>query len=741
MKKLSKLLWMLLGIMALPSMSIAQPRQVGKEEAFQEVKSMFINRDVDYFIINEPDSVLTWNFFVDAEPMKGWSHECYVIKVNKTSDASGIHTQAIQMTLPPFGDIKPLEFKKRYSTGDKESRQRVSASAKKQTPNPMSNRTHAIILNGGGSVISNHERYWNDCSFLYKTLVNSYSIPKYNIYPVMSNGMSWQADMIDVDGNIVCKSHDLDEDGIDEYIYSAESSDLNSILWELRYKMNPEDHLLIYVIDHGERKGAGSYIVMWGNWLLSSRDFADMLKPLSEKGVNINVVLGQCYSGGFITDLERINCVVATASLPNEPSYACSDIPYDEFVYNWTCAINGANHTGHKIDADRDANGFITMEEAFIYASMNDRSMETPQYKSTPRSIGEDLALNHIAPSVDLYLQDDIWDYGKQPNRNPYIYNSPSIWVRQIDDKLETHQNPMFSRIKSSNYVYVRVHNRGKQNYDGGQFARAYWTLCASSASAASWYGQELTSKNNPTGGGMDIQEIPPIPAGESRVLCFEWIRPAALLEYPYGDISISLYAKILGEVCDDLYISDETTFSPGDSNDESQKNTILSWKTVTLRPIDLTVIPDINGRFTLISDTTDDMEIRWTDSEGKLLGTTPNIQVLPHKSNDKYTIETTDKSGESSGATISLTGMYGLDKVELSDDCSEITVYLKNPASKDAIVSLIALNEGRTVCSRSVIESEQTVSIKPDCMKNGLYAVCLYVNSVLIDQQNIIIQ
>ena len=67
------------------------------------------------------------------------------------------------------------------------------------------------------------------------------------------------------------------------------------------------------------------------------------------------------------------------------------DIPYDEFVYQWTCAVNGATHTGSPVQADKDNNGRVTMEEAFDYALEHDRRKnEHPVYNSTPLSVGED---------------------------------------------------------------------------------------------------------------------------------------------------------------------------------------------------------------------------------------------------------------------------------------------------------------------------------------------------------------
>lgn len=79
------------------------------------------------------------------------------------------------------------------------------------------------------------------------------------------------------------------------------------------------------------------------------------------------------------------------------------------------------------------------MEEAFNYAKTHDRvSAEHPMYTSTPVSVGEDLAFTHLAPSVDLYIKDNPEDTGKEPNlTTDEFWKSPSIWVRNQDDKIE----------------------------------------------------------------------------------------------------------------------------------------------------------------------------------------------------------------------------------------------------------------------------------------------------------------
>lgn len=64
--------------------------------------------------------------------------------------------------------------------------------------------------------MSNYERYWNDCSFIYQTLVNKYGVPKENIFPLMSDGDNPNEDMRLTTGGFASQSLDLDNDGVNE---------------------------------------------------------------------------------------------------------------------------------------------------------------------------------------------------------------------------------------------------------------------------------------------------------------------------------------------------------------------------------------------------------------------------------------------------------------------------------------------------------------------------------------------
>jgi hypothetical protein len=73
---------------------------------------------------------------------------------------------------------------------------------------------------------------------------------------------------------------------------------------------------------------------------------------------------------------------------------------YSEFTYHWISAVAGETPEGIIINADSNGDGFISMSEAFHYAENHDTRPETPQYKSTPLSLGAYLALQGKIPYI-----------------------------------------------------------------------------------------------------------------------------------------------------------------------------------------------------------------------------------------------------------------------------------------------------------------------------------------------------
>lgn len=102
----------------LSSAAFAQTHSVSKAEALTIAQRQFQGKDVDYFILQD-NSQTAWTIFVDAEPMKGWEHECYVLTVPKTITTSvnaAVPSSKVERKLPPSGNFAPLSVKNRYGT-------------------------------------------------------------------------------------------------------------------------------------------------------------------------------------------------------------------------------------------------------------------------------------------------------------------------------------------------------------------------------------------------------------------------------------------------------------------------------------------------------------------------------------------------------------------------------------------------------------------------------------------------
>ncbi|WP_024999574.1 C13 family peptidase [Prevotella falsenii] len=535
------------------SSAIAQQRlrNVSKQEAFSVVKGIFSGQDVDYYLCEDPVLKVegegndlnfsqsgTWTFFVDAEPLKGWEHDCYIVRVVKRiGEYQSPAPQSTKLRLPPMGNFSPLEVKNRYGT-HANLKPYVKKESLSNEAKSTAERTYAVILSGGHNQYSNHERYWNDCSFVYQTLVNKYGVPKNNIAVVMSDGTDPAADMHLTTGGYKSSPLDLDYDGQPDIQYAATRTNVKNVLSKLSQRIGKDDHLFFYVIDHGGTKDYKnqSYICLWNGESLHDYELADWLRPFNEKQVYVNAVLGQCFSGGFIEELTKVGCVVAAASESDKSSYGCYDIPYDEFVYHWTSAINGKDAYGKLVPSDVDNNNRVTMDEAFTYAKLKDRAPEEPQYMSKPVSVGEDLAFNNLPEAVDLYIKDNDEDTGKEPNLTTTVFwDSPSIWVRNEEDGIEKHENPYYAKNHLAVVVYVKIHNRGKEDYNGGKYLHMYWARASTGLTAKAWRGQEYYIDNDVTGGRMNPEYIKPIKAGGYRIVPVTWSLPRGLMSKDNG--------------------------------------------------------------------------------------------------------------------------------------------------------------------------------------------------------------
>lgn len=434
----------------------------------------------------------------------------------------------------------------------------------------------------------NNERYWNDCSFIYQTLTNRLGVPKDQIIPIMSDGNDPGADMLSLSGVYTSQSLDLDHDGENENILPATRNSMYETFKSLDKKMHDGDHLFVYVIDHGgwDDTLKRAYICLWGNEKMYDTDFADVVSWASnDKTINTSVLLGQCYSGAFAKIMNRYGYVVATACGPNQPSWACPDLPYDEFVYQWTCAINNADYKMAPLDWGIHPDQTISMRDAFDLAYKHDRRPESPMYNSNPDKAGIYNAMADMPDDIDLYIRDNEGDFGFMPNTTTdKNWLSPDIWVRNADDGGDVYENPYYSQNHTKAYIYVRVTNRGKKPIVSDKWLHMHWALASSGFTYNTWVGKQKDSQGRCIGEHMPAIKLPKIAAGSSTIIKIPWTLPGELMTNT-DPVShhFCLFAKITDSQTDAKSIDGSRYYDVLNSKLQAQRNvTIVDAKSAS---------------------------------------------------------------------------------------------------------------------------------------------------------------
>ena len=380
--------------------------QITKEEAtnkaFEYVKKLDLKECLIYFkkeVVDKNFEMQTLDksfnsmtdqsyvFFIDRFPLQNWAHPCSYLFVNLKNGT--IHV--IEWNLPPskLADWNLLtEIKESAPRGLLNFKNKGLGQSKTLL---SSDHCYAIIISGGIDQANNWQRYWNDCSFIYSTLVNVYNFEDSHIKCLISDGTSAYADRR-ISGGYDSSPLDLDGDSDNDIDYSATKSNITTVFNNLSSVIDEDDLLFIFVTDHGNYESGHAYIYLWGyGEKIWDYEFADEVDKIN--AAQITIVMEQCHSGGFIDDLTYSNRTIATACDYDESSYGMGYYTYNEFVFDWIAAVAGEDPYENPVDADDNEDGIVSMLEAFNYAEANDSQSETPQYYSNPDDLGYFLQL------------------------------------------------------------------------------------------------------------------------------------------------------------------------------------------------------------------------------------------------------------------------------------------------------------------------------------------------------------
>lgn len=145
------MLFVLILILCCTLSATADTHQVSLQEALTTAEKLFAGKDVDYYILQN-DNASTWTFFVDAEPTKGWEHDCCIIVIPKSLNSSSsttIPTHRTQLRMPPSGNFVPLRVKNRYGNNANAKPAVKKSAALSNEATAAAQNTYAIIINGG----------------------------------------------------------------------------------------------------------------------------------------------------------------------------------------------------------------------------------------------------------------------------------------------------------------------------------------------------------------------------------------------------------------------------------------------------------------------------------------------------------------------------------------------------------------------------------------------------------------
>jgi len=275
---------------------------------------------------------------------------------------------------------------------------------------PTAGIRYAVLFSGGCDQDRNHKSYWNDLTFMYGTLINTYGYNASRIKVLYADGspggtsVPMPVDHPATQTYFEQVFNDLRETTTFYDTIFVFTTNHGGGFWKSDYDGKydrggqvdtnddePDDDVvyestLDYSLDlngDGDKTDIVSWdesLGTWGGEILDD-DFSDIFADLKYK--RMVIVMGQCFSGGLIYDMAGSNRIIMSAAGEYEVSNGYPN--WNIFVYHFTCAINGADIYGSTVDADTNDDGKVSMVEAFNYAVSEDRipkvTPETPYYE------------------------------------------------------------------------------------------------------------------------------------------------------------------------------------------------------------------------------------------------------------------------------------------------------------------------------------------------------------------------
>lgn len=278
----------------------------------------------------------------------------------------------------------------------------------------------AVIISGGCDLYNNGSEFYNDCVNIYFRLTQHLGYPKGNIYCLIADGTDTAIDQRTDYTTYTNSNPDLDNDGTIDVHYRANKASISSVFDDLSLLVSPGDEVFIFMTGHGN---TGGCFYLWDNETLYPSDLNTELNKLGSS-VMIDVVMGQSYSGEYISTLSASNRTIATSCSATESSVLVVPFTYTGFLHYWTNAIVTFLTIEDK---------YVSPADLFYYASSFVTGYQHPQYSSTPTDFGVTHSL--AGEKIPYLMGDDILSTNRYSLYTIVNYPNPSSVTWSTDSE------------------------------------------------------------------------------------------------------------------------------------------------------------------------------------------------------------------------------------------------------------------------------------------------------------------
>lgn len=308
--------------------------------------------------------------------------------------------------------------------------------------------------NGGAGDPNGYDEFWNDTFLMWETLF-TFGWRDENIYVLYANG----EDTIFNNPRYQPETYALwDIEHITDD--SAYVNDVEDVFNDLAATMTDEDYLFVFTFDHGGSAGNNVSSILLMDGQMWDYEFADLVDQCAYRLRAF--YMQQCYSGGFIGDLENDSTLILTATSGSSIAGRATDTNPDD--------SDSLENEFYEPDSDYYHHG------EFDYHMFNASHLHTIIGNPLPEPDVNEDGLASMSETYDWVLEtDDLWcdriqwsdpgDHGDIACLNIPPYTPTGLTVERVNNSAFLSWNPNEEFDLDHYEIYKRTYEDSSQTY------------------------------------------------------------------------------------------------------------------------------------------------------------------------------------------------------------------------------------------------------------------------------------